>query len=447
MKKWWKAVSVAGVIIVLGAMIVGLMNFVKESYLQHSYELYQEQDETDGEKVSITFAWWGGSDRNRRTMESIDIFEKKYPDIQVNTQYQEYDGYRDKINVQLAASDGPDLFQFNPEDLGVLVERGQVVPLESFVQEGILDLSDIPESNLYEGKYNGQLYGIPMSIQTFCIIYNKYLFDLAGVEYPTDDWTWEEYEEILRKLKEGLPEQIYPSGDLRSAEIVTMLMIHQQGGSYLTPSGEMNFQEQIRKPLELFQGYAEEGLVPPAENNVGTSIDAQFVNEQVALIATYNAMAQTLQSNAQDGHAYGLAAIPDSTQGEKLGTYVKGDLLLLINSHSEHQKEAAMLLNELLNDPEITEIMGLSRGLPPSSVAQEQLEETGGLAGEVFRLQRLEEESNDVPEPRYINGWSDCIKVVDNVTRQYAFHKISLDEAIESMERQFEKILGMPEET
>ena len=106
-----------------------------------------------------------------------------------------------------------------------------------------------------------------------------------------------------------------------------------------------------------------------------------------------------------------------------------------------------MLLNELLNDPEITEIMGLSRGLPPSSVAQEQLEETGGLAGEVFRLQRLAEESNDVPEPRYINGWSDCIKVVDNVTRQYAFHKISLDEAIESMERQFEKILGMPEET
>lgn len=445
MKKCWKAVSVAGFIIALGGMIMWLMSFIKDSYLQHSYELYEEADKEDGEKADIEFAWWGGTDRNMRTIQAIDLYEEKHPDIRITAQYQEYDGYRDKVNVQLAAADGPDIFQFNPEDLGFLVERGQVVPLEGFVQEGILDISDIPESNLHEGKYNGQLYGIPMSIQTFCMIYNKYLFDLANVEYPTDDWTWEEYEEILWKLKKGLPGNIYPSGDLRSAEIITMVMIHQQGGSYLTPSGQLNFQEQIRRPLELFQEYAREGLVPPPEKNVGNSIDAQFVNERVAVIATYNAMAQTLQSNAKDGHVYGLAAVPDSTQGEKLGTYVKGDMLLLINSNSDCQKEAAAFLNELINDPEIIEILGLSRGLPPSTTAQKQLEEKEGLAAEVFRLQRLAEESNDVSEPRYIIGWSDCIKVVDDITRQYAFRKITLEEAIENMEAGFEKILRSPD--
>ena len=156
-------------------------------------------------------------------------------------------------------------------------------------------------------------------------------------------------------------------------------------------------------------------------------------------------MAQTLQSNAKDGHVYGLAAVPDSTQGEKLGTYVKGDMLLLINSNSDCQKEAAAFLNELINDPEIIEILGLSRGLPPSTTAQKQLEEKEGLAAEVFRLQRLAEESNDVSEPRYIIGWSDCIKVVDDITRQYAFRKITLEEAIENMEAGFEKILRSPD--
>ncbi|MCI5650454.1 MAG: extracellular solute-binding protein [Fusicatenibacter sp.] len=441
MKKWWKAVSVLGLIILLSGCILGLMSFIKDIYLQHSYELYSEPEEANGEKVKITFAWWGGSDRNKRTMQAIDQYEKKNPNIKIDAWYQEYEGYREKINVQLEASDGPDVFQFNPEDLGALVERGHVVPLDGFVQEGILDLSNIPESNLYEGKYEGQLYGIPMSIQTFCMIYNKYLFDLAGAAYPTDDWTWDDFETTLRELKEGLPEDVYPSGDLRSAEITTMLMIHQQGGSYLTPSGELNFQEEIRKPLELFQRYGEEGLVPPVEKNIGNSIDSQFVNEQVAIIATYNAMAQTLQSNARDSHEYGLVAIPESTQGDKLGTYVKGDLLLLINSHSDDQTEAAAFINALINDTELIETLGLSRGLPPSTKAQEQLEDTQGMAAEVFRLQRIAEKSNDVPEPRYIKGWSECIQIVDHVTRQYAFQKITLDEAVESMETQCEEIL------
>lgn len=441
MKKWLRAVSVGVLIFALGGMIIRLMSVVKDSYLQHSYELYEDPDKEGADKAGICFAWWGGSDRNRLTMQAIEVFEGRHPEIQVTAQYQEYDGYHDKISVQLSTSDAPDIFQFNPENLGTVVERGQVVPLDSFVQEGILDISNIPESNLYDGKYNGQLYGIPMSIQTFCMLYNKYLFDLAGVEYPSDDWNWEDYEDTLNVLKTGLPEGIYPSADLRSAEITTMLMIHQQGGSYLTKSGQFNFQEQIRRPLELFQNYAERGLVPPIEISSVNSVDALFVNERVALIASYNAMAQTLQANAVDGHVYGLAAIPESTTGERLGSYVKGDMLFLINSNSPYQKEAVMLLNEFINNPEMIELLGVSRGLPPSIEAQKQLEKSEGLETEVFRLQKLAEASNDVPEPRYIKGWSDCVKAVDDITRQYAFQKITLDEAVEGMELQFESIL------
>lgn len=103
-----------------------------------------------------------------------------------------------------------------------------------------------------------------------------------------------------------------------------------------------------------------------------------------------------------------------------------------------------MLLNEFINNPEIIELLGVSRGLPPSIEAQKQLERSEGLETEVFRLQKLAEASNDVPEPRYIKGWSDCVKAVDDITRQYAFQKITLDEAVEGMELQFESILRPP---
>lgn len=439
MKKCWKILLTAAFIISLGGMIIGLMNFVKDSYLQYSYELYE--DEGKDKKAEIKFAWWGEAERNRLTIQATDLFEEMYPEIKVDTEYQDYEGYHDKISVQLATSEAPDIFQFNPENLGTVVEREQVVPLEKFIQEGILNISSIPESNLYEGKYNGKLYGIPMSMQTFCMFYNKFLFDQAGVEYPKDDWTWKDYEETLYALKEGLPDGTYPSGDLRSAEITTISMIHQQGGAYLTLAGQFNFQEQIKRPLKLFQDYAEQGLIPPADITGSRSIDELFVNEKIALSASYNAMAYTLQANAKDAHAFGLAPIPESATGERLGSYVKGDLLFLINSESPYQKEAVMLLNEFINNPEIIEILGVSRGLPPSTAAQEMLEKEDGIEAEVFRLQRLAEMSNDVPEPRYINGWSDCVKAVDEITKQYSFQKITLDEAVESMELQFENIL------
>lgn len=442
MKRRWKVATLMILVLALSGAVLVSMGLIRDAYLEHSYEEYEKPSITrNTEPVTLHFAWWGGSARHKVTLAALTAYEKKNPGITIVPQYQEYDNYHDKITVQLSSSSAPDLFQLNPENLGALVERKNLVPLDNFVQEGLLDISNIPESNLFDGKYKGQLYGIPMSIQTFCILYNKYLFDIAGLPYPEDNWSWKDYENTLWALKSRLPSTVYPSADLRCAEIGLLFMIHQQGGAYLTKAGQPNFAQQIRMPLAIFQAYAQQGLIPPTEQLGGTSVDAQFVSERVAMAASYNAMAQTLQAQSLNGHKYGLAAIPSSATGSKLGAYVKGDLLFVINRNSTHQKEAVKLLNAFLNDPELIEILGMSRGIPPSTVAQQQLETGGGLEAEIFRLQRLAEQSNDVPEPRYISGWSECVRTVDEITLQYAFQKITLNEAVELMERQFEKIL------
>lgn len=431
MNRWLKAGALAVGILALGGFTMFFMNFVKEQYLQSGYAPYTASSEE--EEYELTFAWWGESARHKATLKAIEVYETQNPGVTVIPQYQGYDGYHERVSVQLTVPDGPDLFQFNPENLASVVERGQVVALERFVQEGILDLSNIPESNLYEGKYDGQLYGIPMSIQTFCVIYNKNLFDMAGVAYPEDDWTWQDYENILHALAERLPDGVYPSCDFRTAELGTMVMIHQQGGAYLTSSGQFNFEQQIRWPLELFQAYAAQELIPPPELMAGVPTDIIFTDGQAAMNITYNAMAQSLQADAVDGAQYGLAPIPSSTTGERLGSYVKGDLLLLINADSQHQEEAARFLNSLINDSEMIDLLGLTRGIPPSTEAQEQLQSESGLGADVFRVQRLAEQSKDVPEPRYISGWSDCVKAIEDITVQYALEKVTLDEAVTLM--------------
>ena len=214
---------------------------------------------------------------------------------------------------------------------------------------------------MLDGKYEGKLYGIPMSIQTFCVMYNKSLFDDANVAYPTNNWTWKDYEGIIYRLREKLPDGVYPSADMRSADLMTLLMVHQKRGTYLTKDKTMNFKKQIAWPLELFQRYMEKGLVPPVEETSANSTDGLFVSGKVAMIQSYNAMARTLQASAKDGQKYGMVAIPSSTTVEKLGSYVKGDLLFVINSKSDKKDDVVKLLNEFVNNEQMGEILSLVR--------------------------------------------------------------------------------------
>lgn len=444
MKRWAKGVLTFAIIILISVCVVFIMSIVKDWFLKASLNNGKASDKSIVDKTPVTlrFSWWGEQARNAATIQAIKIFNEKYPWIEVIPEYQGYGEYHDKIMVQLSASSAPDIFQFNPENMGSLVLRNYVEDLSSFVRAGKLDISNIAESSLLDGKCNGILYGIPMSIQTFCVMYNKSLFDYAKVAYPTNNWTWEDFESIINKLKEKLPHDIYPSADMRSGDLVTMLMVHQKKGFYLAKDKTMNFKKQIAWPLKLFQGYMEKGLISPLEETSANSIDGLFVSAKVAMIQSYNAMAQTLQAAAADDQKYGMVAIPSSTTGEKLGSYVKGELLFVLNSKSDKKEEAVKLLNEFVNNEQIGEKLSLVRGIPPNNKIRNNLmNKATGLDKEIFVVQQLAEQSNDKPEMQYINGWSSFIGIVDEETQNYAFGIKSLDEAINSMEQRFEKVL------
>jgi len=52
----------------------------------------------------------------------------------------------------------------------------------------------------YTNDINGQVIGFPAIIDNLSVIYNKDLFDAAGVDYPAADWTWEDFRETAKAL-------------------------------------------------------------------------------------------------------------------------------------------------------------------------------------------------------------------------------------------------------
>ena len=48
------------------------------------------------------------------------------------------------------------------------------------------------EGDFDSGNPDGDYYGIPSDAQAQIMVYNKKMFDAAGISYPTDDWTWDD---------------------------------------------------------------------------------------------------------------------------------------------------------------------------------------------------------------------------------------------------------------
>lgn len=110
-------------------------------------------------------------------------FAKKYPDIKVDVQVQQWDGVATKITTALASGNPPDI-----------VEMGNTqTPLQTY-SGGLADLTGDKKS--FEGsdgwlsglagpsQYDGKLYAVPLYGGTKVVMYNKKMFADAGIKQP-----------------------------------------------------------------------------------------------------------------------------------------------------------------------------------------------------------------------------------------------------------------------
>ena len=121
-------------------------------------------------------------------------FEAAHPGVKIEVQVTPGDEYLPRLLTQIAGGDAPDV---------VGVEN---TPFPQFVDRGILaDVTDLLASSegftaddffphlLDRYTYDGRVYGIPYDAQPFAMLYyNPALFDAAGLDYPTNDWTWDD---------------------------------------------------------------------------------------------------------------------------------------------------------------------------------------------------------------------------------------------------------------
>ena len=360
-------------------------------------------DGGSGEAVTLRFVWWGNDDRARVTEQALDLFERRHPNIKVETSFSEFNAYFQKLATEVAGGSAPDVLQMDYRYVREYADRGVLLELDEHAGERI-KVDRISPALLAGGKVNGKLYALPFGQNTQVFVYDPEKWEAAGVPEPKLGWTWDEFLQSAARVTEASGGTANGVTDFGGADDWFEVWLRQQGKTEYTEDGKLGW---TVEDLEQFWGLAtrcreSKACTPPnvtAQAGGGSAAaESPLVKGQSAGEFTYDSAAPSFWDLT--GKSAGLAPFPSS--GGELGQYAKPSMLLSIAKRSEHPEEAAMLVDFLLNDAEAGKILGVSRGLPANSSIREAvgqaLEDDAQRA--VFEYEkRVEPELVDAPPP------------------------------------------------
>ncbi len=156
----------------------------------------------EAEEVTIKVSTWDAT-TNPADTDAIAAFEKAYPNIHVELMDIPSADYVTKLNVMLNGGSDLDAFWIKEADgTKAFVDKGQLLDLTDRIAADGVDLS------AYNGmdknfNFDGKQYALPVRTDYYVMFYNKDVFDAAGVEYPSNDWTWDDFEATAAKLTSG----------------------------------------------------------------------------------------------------------------------------------------------------------------------------------------------------------------------------------------------------
>ncbi len=108
--------------------------------------------------------------------------------------------YRDLVLTSIAAGTPPDVFLLDNIDVPAFGDAGVTLDLAPLAARVGADLADVEPAVLRIFQREGRLLAFPKGWTPMVIAYNKDLFDRAGLPYPQDGWTWEEFRAAARAL-------------------------------------------------------------------------------------------------------------------------------------------------------------------------------------------------------------------------------------------------------
>lgn len=302
--------------------------------------------QTPAEPVTITYCNFNSSGGNEETLQKmVEAFEATHENIKIEVETIGYDDYFTQMQTRVAGGTAPDCYELNIENFAAYANKGLLAEITG------QDLSGLNETALGAFNVNGKQYGLPESFSNVVLIYNKDLFDQAGVTYPTDDWTQDDVQNAAEKIR-ALGDDIFGIWQpITYNEFFKV--VAQYGGSLLNEDKTqftINSEENIKAAQTLVDRVLVSNVQPNSVQQGGMGDWDMFMSGRLGMIPTGIWAFQTFTENCD--FAWDIAVEPGSTQK---ATHFFSNCVVM-NPETEHPEEVAEWLAWLTSSTESADI-------------------------------------------------------------------------------------------
>ncbi len=312
-----------------------------------------DDEASSGEPVEITF--WHGQTQGVADLiqEMINEFNASHPDVVVSKDSGgvNSDQMLQKVTAGLQSGNYPDIAYIYGSDLANLAGGEQLLDLSEAIDNGDLDWDRFVEAGKAAVTVDDVPRAVPAFIDNLAVVYNKEIFDEAGVPYPKDDWTWDEFLATAAELNDpqaGIAGFGWPGTGDEDTTWRIWPLIWQQGGEIVNEAGDA-------VGFEGASGEAALETVAKAVSDGSVYIDSTSGSERMQQLFASGKMAMniagpyTLPEYFDAKVDYGVASMP-SFGGEH--TTIAGPDTWAILDNGEAQSAAAIEFMNWFSEPE-----------------------------------------------------------------------------------------------
>lgn len=257
-------------------------------------------------------------------------FNRKHSDVTVNFNYITGD-YAERVYAGAAAQTLGDIF-FSADLFVVPFAKNDVsLDLLPFTEADTeVDLDDVFPSMLGLGTFDNKVQMLPSALDVVSLYYNKTLFEEAGAELPSEDWTWQNLVAECQKITaleveaDGTPRYWGLSNATWNWWATVYPWIVGYGGGILDVENKRSTWTDP-STLEGIQAYADLWAVHNIAQPVGLDVGGDaFQLGRAALYTHIQGVRPGLRANIEDRFEWDVQVMPTMPDGRRrtgMGTW------------------------------------------------------------------------------------------------------------------------------
>jgi len=271
----------------------------------------------------------------------------------------------------MVAGNPADVLFINYRRYAAFANTGVLEPLGPYLEKSkLIKQADFYPEAMKPYYWNNELMCIPQNISSLVVYYNKDLFDQAGVTYPAQAWTWDDFLSAAQALTKDLDNDgsIDQFGSGLEPSLIRMApFIWQAGGELVDDETDpytlmLDTDPAFDAADFVFNLQTKYHVVPNAEQEASEESESRFINGTLAMYFNSRRGVPTYRESAK--FDWDVAPLP---QNKTQATVLHADAYCLPSASKV--KEAAWTFIEYANSVEGQTIVAETGRTVPSLIS------------------------------------------------------------------------------